>query len=41
MREIVVFTVLYGAVFLVLRRTGGPSAAAGWIQDWGRRSATG
>jgi hypothetical protein len=39
MPEIVILTVLYVAVFLVLRPLGASSAAAAWIQDWGRRAA--
>jgi hypothetical protein len=40
MREVIVFAVLYGAIFFTFRRLGGLHAAAGWIEEWGRREAT-
>jgi hypothetical protein len=39
MRELIALTAVYGGVFLAFRRLGGLSAAAGWMEDWGRRTA--
>jgi hypothetical protein len=40
MREIIILSALYAAVFLVLRRFGTPTVAADMIQHWGRRTAS-